>query len=130
FVLLIDNHSQVSLIDMKELKFRFYLQRFQEQEKTVPSDTKIIDYTWYKVNKDGSRDMRYARNYQIPIVQYGAFDLRSSNGLSETYYISNADLAENFAIQFKQYLSFLQGDENSGSASKNIGMPEISEEYY
>ena len=110
FVLLIDNQSKINLVDLKELNFRFHLQRFQEQKETVPADTKIIDYAWYKVNQDGSRDMRYAGNYQIPIVQYGAFDFSSSNGLNETYYISNAALAQSFANEFSNYILLLKGE--------------------
>lgn len=126
FVLLIDNQGEITLVDLKELKFNFYQQRFQESQETIPPDSKIIDNTWYKVNKDGSRDMRYAANFQIPIVKYGAFTFISANGLNETYNISNFELAENFANEFKKYLDSL--NHNTGN-NANISQ-EFSKQYY
>jgi hypothetical protein len=47
-----------------------YENRFVEEEK-VPSDAQIHEYTWAKVNKDGTPDKRHTGNYQIPIAEYG-----------------------------------------------------------
>ncbi len=126
FILLIDNQGEITLVDLKELNFNFYPQRFQEDKDTIPADSKIIDYTWYKVNKDGSRDMRFAANFQIPIVKYGAFKFDSSNGLSETYNISNAEAAEKFADEFSKYLDLLSN--RTENKSNLIG--EFSKQYY
>jgi hypothetical protein len=29
----------------------------------------VVDQVWFKNNKDGSRDKRFAGNYQIPVAQ-------------------------------------------------------------
>lgn len=123
FVLLLDNQSQITLIDLKELNFTFHKQRFQEQKATIPSDSQIIDNAWYKSNKDGSRDLRFVGNYQIPVVNYGAFYFKSSKGLNETYYISNADVAENFANEFKKYLRLLNQPYSSENNTNKISNP-------
>jgi AAA+ superfamily predicted ATPase len=115
FVLLMDRQGEMTLIDLKELTFNFHQQRFHEQKESIPSDTKIIDYTWYKVNKDGTRDLRYVENYQIPVVTYGAFNFTSANGLDKTFYISNVDLAINFANDFNLYLDLLNHNGNYSS---------------
>lgn len=107
FMLVLNKQLEISLIDLKELNFSFHRQRFNEQVASLPTDSKIVDYTWYKVNKDGSRDLRFLNNYQIPVVNYGSLSFISSNGLNETYYISNVEVAENFANEFKKYLDLL-----------------------
>ena len=107
FILQINNSGGITLIDLHDLRFRFHKQRFQEDKSTTPKDTQVVDYTWEKVNKDGSPDRRYSNNYRIPIVEYGAFEFSTNSGLQETYYISNVLLAERFANEFRKYLSFL-----------------------
>src|SRR5579863_5087886 len=59
FLLLTNNNESIELIDFKELKFSFRSQRFLEPENSRPADANIIDQTWAKVNKDGSRDLRF-----------------------------------------------------------------------
>jgi len=68
---------------------------FQEEEG-VPADSIVIGQTWARANKDGSRDKRFAQNYQIPIAQYGAVALTSENGLWEEFQFSNLQKLLNF----------------------------------
>jgi hypothetical protein len=49
----------------------------------VPKDSRVVGQTWAKANKDGSRDKRFADNYEIPIALYGSLVLKSDNGLWE-----------------------------------------------
>ena len=112
FVLLMDNKDEITLIDLKEINFNFKLQRFIELKESIPSDTRIVDYSWAKVNKNGTPDMRFKGNYQTPVVNYGSLGFISSNGLNETYYISNSDVAQNFANEFIDYLSLLKNEKD------------------
>ena len=57
----------------------------------------VIGKTWAKANKDGSRDRRFADNYEIPIAQYGAIALKSGSGLWEEFQFSNLQKLLNFA---------------------------------
>lgn len=107
FILQLNNLGAITLIDLQDLRFRFHRQRFLEEKSTTPSDSQVVDYTWAKVNKDGSPDKRFVGNYQIPVVEYGAFEFSTNSGLREVYYISNVQLAEKFANEFRKYLSFL-----------------------
>lgn len=107
FILQINKENVLTLIDLQELHFRFHKQRFLEEKTTIPIDTQIVDYTWHKVNKDGSPDKRFVGNFQIPVVEYGAFEFGTNSGLREIYYISNVQLAENFANEFRRYLSLI-----------------------
>jgi hypothetical protein len=69
---------------------------FQEEEG-VPTDSQVVGKTWAKANKDGSRDRRFADNYEIPIARYGAIKLKSQNGLWEEFQFSNVQKLLNFA---------------------------------
>ncbi len=108
FVLTIDTAKNLSLIDIKELDFSFNQQRFLENNDTVPTDANIIDHTWAKVNKNGTPDMRYTDNYRIPVVKYGEYKLSFTNGINESYNISNYEFAETFANEFLTYVSMLK----------------------
>lgn len=116
FVLILDAEKNLSLIDIKELNFSFKAQRFLEEKSTMPTDTKIIDQTWAKVNKNGTPDMRFVGNYQIPVVKYGEATMTSNSGLNETYHISNFEFAETFANEFLSFIAMLKGS-NSNTQS-------------
>lgn len=107
FVLIIDSMKKIGLIDLKDLKIKFLRQKFIESE-TVPTDTKILEYTWAKVNKNGTPDQRYKDNYQIPIVQYGKIHLSSETGLNEEYQISNYEQTEKFVNALYAYQALLK----------------------
>lgn len=106
FVIVSNSSREFALIDIKDIEMKFSEQLFLEEEK-VPSDTKIIDKTWAKVNKDGSRDKRFTDNYQIPIVSYGEIEIKSSSGLNETYAFSNYEKSKGFAEAFAEYQNTL-----------------------
>jgi len=127
FILLMDNFGEMSLINFSEINFNFKIQRFVERQENIPSDSKTIDYVWAKINKDGSPDMRFKGNYKTPVVYYGSFDFVSNGGLKETYYISNLELAENFANEFLAYISLLKN--NLSETNEDI-LPNISNEYF
>ncbi|MDP9038408.1 MAG: DUF4236 domain-containing protein [Acidobacteriota bacterium] len=90
FILYRAAREAFSLIEYHDITGKATNISFQEEER-VPSDTVTIGSTWAKANKDGSRDKRFADNYQIPIVRYGELDLRSKTGLWEEFHFSNLD---------------------------------------
>lgn len=120
FILVLNKELEITLIDLKELNFSFLRQRFHEHVASLPIDSKIVDYTWYRANKNGSRDLRFVGNYQIPVVNYGSLNFSSSNGLNETYYISNVEAAEKFANEFNKYLDLLNQDTAYNILKKKI----------
>src|SRR6266536_3523550 len=124
FMFFMDETGDFSLIDLKELNFQFIQKRFLENKATIPSDAKIVDYAWAKVNKDGSPDMRFKGNYQTPVVHYGGLNFKIGATLNETYNVSNFEVAQNFAKEFTNYLALLKGEKNIQSA------PEITGTYF
>lgn len=93
-----------SVIEYHDVRGNASLLSFNEEEG-VPSDSKVIGQTWAKSNKDGSRDRRFANNYQIPIVQYGLVTLKSDNGLWEEFEFSNPQRLMNFLNALNAFTS-------------------------
>ena len=102
FIIVYSSKSKFAIIGLNELKLKFTPVRFVETG-TVPNDSKIIDRTWAKVNKNGTPDKRFKDNYEIPIVRYGNIALQTSTGLNEEYEFSNYEFSEAFADAFLSY---------------------------
>ncbi len=90
FILFRAAKQAFSLIDYHDVSITPGIMQFQEDGK-VPSDARVVGQTWFKANKDGSRDKRFHGNYQIPIARFGALCLKSGNGLWEEFHLSNPD---------------------------------------
>lgn len=108
FIIMHSSASQFAIIGLNEINFFHSYSRFIETG-TIPSDTKIIDKTWAKVNKNGSPDKRFKGNYQIPIVQYGEISLSTNTGLNERYHFSNYEFTQKFGGTFDGYRTLING---------------------
>ncbi|HYB99004.1 MAG TPA: DUF4236 domain-containing protein [Candidatus Limnocylindrales bacterium] len=102
FVLIPGTNGDFALIELSEFTAESRTSRFIEEEQ-VPRDTEVVGYTWKKANKDGSRDKRFAGNYQIPIARYGEIHLTTSTGLHEVFQFSNHAVAAAFHEQLNTY---------------------------
>jgi hypothetical protein len=91
------------VIDFQDIKGNASLVKFQEDQQ-VPHDSKVIGQTWAKANKDGSRDKRFANNYQIPIVAYASLSLKSDTGLWEEFQFSNPERLQLFLEAWKSFV--------------------------
>jgi len=91
-----------ALIELREVDLQYHAVRFIEEE-AVPPDATVVGQTWAKVNKNGSPDLRFRDNYQIPIVQYGRLLFTSPLGVQEEYQFSDANAAGEFARAFDAY---------------------------
>lgn len=97
-----------ALIDLRDVQFQFEAVNFIEDE-AVPSDGQVVGQTWAKVNKDGSPDLRFSVNYQIPICLYGRFLITTAGGVREEYQFSNPQAAAEFGEMFRSYQLALSG---------------------
>lgn len=96
FLYCYDNINSFSIIDIREIEVSLVCQQFLEED-SVPADSNIKKYAWYKSNADGSQDKRFKNNFQIPICEYGRIDITSKSGLKESFLFSNFSKASNFA---------------------------------
>ncbi len=109
--------NDFALVDLRELSLAVSRQRFIEEE-SVPADARIVGTTWEKVNRDGSRDRRFADNRELPIVEYGALTLRSPTGINEEYMVSAVGSVIEFVEGFdahRRALAALAADARSES---------------
>ncbi len=93
-----------SVIDFHDVRLASAHYKFLEQQ-SVPSDSQIVGQTWAKANKDGSRDRRFANNYQIPLVLYASLTLKTESGLWEEFQFSNAERLERFLRAWNTFVS-------------------------
>lgn len=93
-----------SVIDYHDVNGKGVLIQFQEQEG-VPRDSKVIGQTWAKANKDGTRDRRFADNFQIPIAVYGQVTFKSDSGLWEEFQFSNPDRLQQFLNSLNAFVT-------------------------
>lgn len=107
FLIVYESKSDFAVVSYTDVSLIFAALRFIESDK-VPDDTVILDRTWYKVNKDGTPDKRFASNYQIPVVKYGEIHFSSSSGLNEVFCFSNAERAMIFQKAFADYVDTLK----------------------
>lgn len=95
FILYRAAREAFSLIEYQDIRGNATNVSFQEEEG-VPVDSVVVGKTWAKANKDGSRDRRFAGNYEIPVAQYGSVSLKSDSGLWEEFQFSNLQKLLNF----------------------------------
>ncbi len=111
FIIVYSSKEKFAIIGLSELRLKFTHVRFIETG-VVPTDSKVIDKTWAKVNKNGSPDKRFSNNYEIPVVRYGNIALKTSTGLNEEYEFSNYEFSEAFGDIFLSYQQIMQKLEN------------------
>lgn len=102
FLIMYSSQEKYAIIDYSELQINYTNQSFVETND-IPKDSKIVRYTWNKVNKNGTPDRRFKDNYQIPVVAYGKILITSPNGVKEEYYCSNNEATHNFVSLFQNY---------------------------
>ena len=107
FIVLKSPNGNFGLVDFKELDFQFASTRFVETG-LVPRDSKVIDWTWTKVNKNGTPDKRFKDNRKIPVVEYGTIYLRTQTGMNEEYEFSNHEASKKFAQDFYHYQEIIK----------------------
>jgi hypothetical protein len=88
-------------INYEDLGVKQYTTRFVEDGE-LPADTLVLGKTWRYVNRDGGPDKRFNNNGLLPIVQYGALLLNSSQGLNIHLQISNSQAGQAFSNCFDE----------------------------
>jgi hypothetical protein len=66
------------------------------EEMKVPADGTVVGKTWRYTNEDGSPDMRFRENYEIPILAYEKVHFSSPTGLNEIIVVSRKGAGVSF----------------------------------
>jgi len=93
--------KKIGIIDYKDINIKVSPVEIVEVNQ-VPSDAKIVNYTWLYVNKDGTPDKRYKDNPQFPICLYGNIYITSTNGLNVHLQCSNFEIVKKFGETFNK----------------------------
>lgn len=107
-------NGKYGAVSYNSLEVNAYPTRYIESEG-VPNDSKILEYTWRYVRKDGGPDRRFSNNQQIPIVQYGQVELFSKSGMNLHFQVSNLSLAQEFTQALSHYINFRKESHHSSS---------------
>lgn len=94
--------GEFALVELDSLEVTCEEVQFVETEQ-VPPGAQVAGHTWFKANKDGSPDKRFANNFQIPICLYGRIVLRTVEGLHEEYLFSDRGAAMAFGRSLQEY---------------------------
>ena len=102
--LLIIQEKKLGVIDYADLHIYMTTTNFIEDE-VPPSDAEILEYTWLKINKDGSKNKRFKDNKKIPVCKYGKIVItnKKSNNLLAEIMCSNPSTLIEIAKAFKEY---------------------------
>ena len=92
---------QVAALHYQQLSFSVDKTRFIESDN-VPSDSRKVGSTWQYVNKNGSPDLRFKNNFQIPIMEYGEIFI-TGKGLTISLHISKLEAASAFIKSIKEF---------------------------
>ncbi len=95
--LLVIDGRKVGALNYAEIDLKLGKTNFIESE-TIPSDAKVIRYTWLKVNKDGSPDKRYKGNRQVPVCEYGDVVIQSGTTLYVEIMCSNSQTIDTMRL--------------------------------
>lgn len=115
-------NGKYGAVPYNSLEVNTYPTRYIESDG-VPNDSKILEYTWQYVRKDGGPDRRFSNNRQIPIVQYGQIEFSSQTGMNLHFQVSNLSLAQGFAQALSRYIDFYNSFRRN-SSSKTSTTPQ------
>lgn len=107
FILYRAAREAFSVIDFHDVRASAAFVNFQEEE-AVPRDSAVIGQTWAKAIKNGTRDMRFSNNHQIPIVRYASLTMKSASGLWEEFQFSNPERVERWIAGWNAFVASFQ----------------------
>ena len=128
FILYRASKTAFSIIDFHDVDAIYKPYRFIEEEG-VPSDSKVVGQEWAKTNKDGTRDRRFADNYQIPIALYGEWTLKTQAGLREQFVVSNPERLDRFVKSWRTFVASFEHRISVETIEQDpLGSPTVGDE--
>ncbi|MER8523171.1 DUF4236 domain-containing protein [Mesorhizobium sp. M1076] len=97
---LVVNGKKVGAIEYEDLRLDVNTTNFIEED-LVPSDARVVRYSWRYPNRDGGPDRRFKDNRQIPVCAYQEAHFTSSSGLNELIQVSTEGLLAQFAKELQ-----------------------------
>ncbi|OZG49385.1 hypothetical protein PSRA_1634 [Pseudoscardovia radai] len=105
--ILVVSRTNVGAISYEDADMDFDTIEFVETDQ-VPSDAKVVDQTWLRVNKNGTPDRRFKDNKQVPVCEYGHVAVTSDMGLHIELMCSNSETAKEMRASAKRFEEFIR----------------------
>ena len=108
YVVIAKEKTDFEILSLEEISINFECQNVIEDNSSkdqMPNDSQIIRYTYQRINKDGSPDLRFKDNKKLPVYQYGSMIIES---LGLTFMISNADKAKAFVNAYNNHKAVMR----------------------
>jgi hypothetical protein len=102
--LIVETNGAITAVAYEDLVVEVSERRFAE-EGPRPSDALQDGHTWRYVCKDGSPDLRFANNVQIPWLVYGELHLSVASGWGVVVQVSSAPVARAAAAALQHIAS-------------------------
>ncbi|MBV7532852.1 DUF4236 domain-containing protein [Chitinophaga sp. sic0106] len=99
--LLMKRGNVFAAVFYKNLLVAGQITNFVESDR-LPSDARVVDYTWHYVNKNGDPDKRFSYNPRIPICAYSEYTFTSDTGIFEVLATSKVAAMDDFATFIKK----------------------------
>lgn len=99
---------------------------FTESVDAVPSNTKIVRYTYLHVNKNGTPDKRFKENPKIPICLYKHITFNTNFGLSFQILCPNIDASTRFVNEYTKSISSKPVSMFYNVSDKYLSVPQLS----
>lgn len=100
--ILVEKRGKAGVVHYQDLELSSNSAEFIEAE-VLPADTKILRHTWRYINKNGTPDLRYRNNYQVPVTEATYLNLSSKKGFQLCLQASNRKHAEYFLECLRSY---------------------------
>jgi serine/threonine protein kinase len=100
--ILVEKGKKVSAMNYQDLVISSNYSEFMEAG-VPPADARILRYAWHYINKNGTPDLRYRNNYQVPVTEATYVNLQSNRGLKLSLQASNRKNAEFFLDCLRAY---------------------------
>lgn len=109
--ILVEKGKKVSAINYQDLLLSSNYSEFMEAGYPL-ADARIIRYAWHYINKNGTPDLRYRNNYQVPVTEATYLNLQSNRGLKLSLQASNRQNAEYFLDCLRSFKPFIMNNTN------------------
>jgi len=113
--ILVFQNGRYAPLPYKEISVSVVDENFLDEDG-VPSDAQVLGYAWKYQRVDGGPDLRFAGNFQVPMVRYARVSLGAPGGFDLRMQVSNRSAAKEFARWIEHARAAYRGDESKDSS--------------
>lgn len=108
--------TDFELLPMSDVQIEYDTRDFIEDPRTsrLPQDADFIEYTYERVNKDGTPDLRFRDNRELPMYQYGSITIDKFHVVYMTSDYKKAKMFVEAFAEYKNAMSEVSAHQDSG----------------